>query len=210
MYRLVARSPAAPLLKLPRIERARRRVTATEMTGADVVKIVHLLTDAGIDTWLAGGWACDALLGQQTRFHADLDIVVADTDRQRALDVLKADGFSAFAAFNIGQATSVVELVDRVRLRRVGLHLVTTEASGDGGWAASLRASMQALGMDTTELFAVGAVIGHEMLCLSAPVLMAMHTGHELDVKNRRDVELLRRRFSLPAPPGCETTPAAN
>jgi hypothetical protein len=30
----------------------------------------------GIDLWLDGGWGVDALLGEQTRLHDDLDIVL--------------------------------------------------------------------------------------------------------------------------------------
>lgn len=37
------------------------------MTGSDVVEVFNALKDAGVDVWLDGGWAVDALLGKQTR-----------------------------------------------------------------------------------------------------------------------------------------------
>ena len=46
------------------------------MRGSDVVDIVNVLQRAGVDVWLDGGWAVDALVGKQTRQHEDLDVVV--------------------------------------------------------------------------------------------------------------------------------------
>lgn len=46
------------------------------MSAADVVGFVKLLREYGIEPCLDGGWGVDALLGRQTRLHADLDIAV--------------------------------------------------------------------------------------------------------------------------------------
>ena len=53
----------------------------------DVVEIVSLFEDAGMLVVIDGGWAVDALLGQQTRVHEDLDVAVlhADVPKMRAL-----------------------------------------------------------------------------------------------------------------------------
>ena len=39
-----------------------------------LLAVVGLLEADGIDVWLDGGWGVDALLGQQTREHDDLDL----------------------------------------------------------------------------------------------------------------------------------------
>ena len=46
------------------------------MTDKDVIKVVGRLERAGLNFWLDGGWGVDALLGEQTRDHSDLDMVV--------------------------------------------------------------------------------------------------------------------------------------
>jgi len=46
-----------------------------EMPAASLVDLLQLFESAGIEVWLDGGWAVDALLGEQTRPHKDVDIV---------------------------------------------------------------------------------------------------------------------------------------
>jgi Aminoglycoside-2''-adenylyltransferase len=45
-----------------------------EMTAADVVTLMRALDADAVQVCLSGGWAIDALLGAQTRRHADLDL----------------------------------------------------------------------------------------------------------------------------------------
>ena len=42
------------------------------MDSAEVVALYTELETKGIATWLDGGWGVDALLGRQTRSHADV------------------------------------------------------------------------------------------------------------------------------------------
>ena len=46
------------------------------MSGGDVVALLRLLAEHRIDVWVDGGWGVDALLGEQTRPHSDVDIAV--------------------------------------------------------------------------------------------------------------------------------------
>ena len=55
------------------------------MEPDDLVALLDDLDASGAAYWLDGGWGVDALLGEQTRAHADVDLVVsrADLDRVR-------------------------------------------------------------------------------------------------------------------------------
>ena len=53
------------------------------MRAQDVLEIVAYLDAAGVRVWLDGGWGVDALLGEQTRPHKDLDIVVEQGSTNR-------------------------------------------------------------------------------------------------------------------------------
>jgi lincosamide nucleotidyltransferase A/C/D/E len=44
-----------------------------EMTAQDAIEIVQLFEQNAIEVYVDGGWGVDALLGKQTRTHADLD-----------------------------------------------------------------------------------------------------------------------------------------
>ena len=49
----------------------------------DLLPVHQLLTDAGVPHWFAGGWAIDLFVGQVTRAHADIDVLVLDRDVER-------------------------------------------------------------------------------------------------------------------------------
>jgi len=49
---------------------------APEMSASASLALVQLMGQNGIDVCLDGGWAVDALLGEQTRRHAGLDIAI--------------------------------------------------------------------------------------------------------------------------------------
>lgn len=207
LYRLIERSPARVLLQLPAVEQARRRATATTMSGADTVEMIGILSAAGIPSWLSGGWGCDALLGEQTRLHADIDIVVDKANRPAAITLLERHGFVPSVSFEADLRVSVVELIDRGRRRRIGLHFVDADANGSAGWRAVLGAAIPAIGIDADGLFTTGTVAGHELPCLSAAALLALHTGYEPTNTDRQDVRRLCARFALPAPPGYASLP---
>ena len=61
-----------------------------EMTAADVIEIVRLFRQNNIDVCVDGGWGVDALLGRQTRTHADLDIAMPHSDAAKIRAVLEA------------------------------------------------------------------------------------------------------------------------
>ena len=46
------------------------------MTSDKVLDLYNWLNENNIAVWIDGGWCVDALLGRQTREHADLDIAV--------------------------------------------------------------------------------------------------------------------------------------
>ena len=50
------------------------------MTAGDATALLGGLAEHGVDACVGGGWAVDALLGTQTREHADLDLWVPALD----------------------------------------------------------------------------------------------------------------------------------
>jgi lincosamide nucleotidyltransferase A/C/D/E len=63
----------------------------------DAARVLDLLADLealGIQIWLDGGWAVDALLGEQTRPHDDLDLVSRLEDSAQIEKALGARGYT--------------------------------------------------------------------------------------------------------------------
>lgn len=67
--------------------------TRNAMPADDGLTFVNLCEKLGIDVWIDGGWAVDALLGEQTRPHGDLDVVIQHTDVALLRDALGARGY---------------------------------------------------------------------------------------------------------------------
>ena len=59
----------------------------------DVLETVQLLEKAEINVWLDGGWGVDALLGEQTRIHDDVDIVIQEKDIPKLRKLLEAKSY---------------------------------------------------------------------------------------------------------------------
>lgn len=53
--------------------------------------VAHVMRPRGVWWAVAGGWAIDLWLGEQTREHHDLEVVVARTDQLAVHDVLRTD-----------------------------------------------------------------------------------------------------------------------
>ena len=46
------------------------------MSAEAVIEAMTVLRAAGITAWIGGGWGIDALVGEQTRVHRDLDLAI--------------------------------------------------------------------------------------------------------------------------------------
>ena len=64
-----------------------------EMTAEDVIAFVQLLNQQDIEVFIDGGWGVDALLGEQMRPHADLDIALEHKDVLQVRALLEARGY---------------------------------------------------------------------------------------------------------------------
>src|ERR1019366_7462689 len=65
----------------------------TRMSGDVVVQLLQLFAQNGIDVVVDGGWGVDALLGEQTRPHGDLDIALQHEDVPKICALLEAHGY---------------------------------------------------------------------------------------------------------------------
>ena len=63
------------------------------VSAEDVIHLYKLLSNHGIQVWLNGGWGVDALFGEQTRPHKDLDMFVLVNDVNHLCELLSLKGY---------------------------------------------------------------------------------------------------------------------
>ncbi len=160
------------------------------------MEIVDRLSAAGGRVWLDGGWGVDALIGQQTRDHEDLDLVIPLSGSDVARRTLTALGFE------LAEDESTLCFVARdAGDRRVDVHTV---AFDDEGGALQRQEDGTLWRYPPEGFFGVGRVDGSEVACLSAEVQVLCHLSYEPDETDHRDMRLLAasRGMTLPQPYG--------
>jgi len=163
------------------------------MDAARVLGILSHLEGNGISAWLDGGWAIDALLGKQTRPHDDLDLVSRLEDSTRIEEALGERGY----VLAHGAPPQSFELVDSDG-HQVDVHPASFRPNGD-------RLYRMADGEDWVYPAAGfrgrGLVLGREVPCLTAEVVMISHTtGYALDDAHQQDVRALSEHYGIALP----------
>ena len=165
-----------------------------EFAAADVIDSLDTLSAAGVDAWVDGGWGVDALLGEQTRAHADLDLALPTRQWARAHEALHAQSFTVVRRDGLHN----VVLLDR-RGRLVDLHAFddTTTVVGIDGieYHGPDGLAYEAGGFD-----GVGLIAGRSVACMSAAFQVRSHTGYDVDDDDWHDVRHLHERFGLLIP----------
>lgn len=159
------------------------------MNERDAVALLRRAERRGIDVWLDGGWGVDALLGEQTRPHDDLDVFVKRCDESAFVDLLEGDGFRQVSRAFTEKDHSAWEAADG---RVVDLHVF--ELAEDG--------SLVFLGeaYPARAFSGWGIVGGMEVRCIPPAEQVAFHVGYKFDEDDVHDVRLLCERFDLSVP----------
>ena len=168
------------------------RTPCRAMSAEELVQILGDLAGAGVETWLDGGWGVDALLGEQTREHDDVDFVLSLEHVPGLIETLARRGFVVVD----GELDSNFVLHDGTGLQ-VDVHPVRFDARGDGVYR---KVNGEHWTYPAAGFRGRGAVLGRPVRCLTPEVQVLCHAGYELDDDDRRDLGLLAERFGVEVP----------
>lgn len=161
------------------------------MQQNDVLAIVDALDRAEVRYWIAGGWGIDALVGEGTRAHADLDLCIDAEDEAGAIAELEGIGFEV----SLDLRPVRFAMKDYPGLE-VDIHPVKFEGGGSGVQAGPDGTTF----VYPADAFAYGT-IGHRRLpCLSAVQQVRFHSGYERQAKDLADLAVLRDRLGMDIP----------
>ena len=162
------------------------------MNADQVLDALDRLLAAGVPAWIGGGWGVDALVGEPTRPHADLDLAVDAGHEGRAIRALRGAGFRIVEDH---RPTRFVMRTDDGRT--VDLHPVDFAGPGPG---VQLVPGGRPF-LYPADGFTDGRIAGRVVPCLTAVQQLRFHLGYPPAAKDRHDMRLLRDRLGLAVPP---------
>ncbi|QZL06895.1 amino acid transporter [Streptomyces sp. BHT-5-2] len=166
------------------------------MNESDVLEVLDLLKSAGAAAWVDGGWGVDALIGEVTRTHADLDLVVLLDQLDVARDALFEAGFTQVLRDWLPTALAIADSAGR----EIDLHPVL--GSSEGGEQF----------LPDGERFhypapVTGTIGGRRVPCVDAATQVRCHLGYEPTDKDRQDMARLHASTGVELPLDYMPTP---
>ncbi|MFD4034525.1 nucleotidyltransferase domain-containing protein [Streptomyces sp. NPDC058637] len=159
------------------------------MSRNDVLTILALLRGAGAGVVIAGGWGIDALLGEETREHRDLDLLHVREQEPVVVEALVSAGYTETldwrpARFVLSHPSGL----------EIDLHPL--EFAPDG---SALQSSL-----DPAEpfrypasCFVTGTIGTTTVRCISAEQQVRFHQGYEPAERDVLDMARLKGRFGI-------------
>ncbi len=164
------------------------------MEADSVIDLLDELAARDVDPCVGGGWGVDALLGEQTRPHSDLDLWIPAASFEHAIVAFVHAGVDRLYPWGDDRPWNFV-LHDGAS-RRVDLHLYEPLADGVFHYG----------GVEFGETFPIealsgcGLIGGRTVRCESAAWSLRWHTGYTARVEDRHDMALLCTRFDFDLP----------
>ncbi len=159
-----------------------------DMSGDDVVQLLQLFDQHGTRVVVDGGWGVDALLGEQTRVHADLDIALEHKDVPKLRALLEARGYKDVPRDDTRDCTFVM---GDEHGHEVDFHSYTFDTQGKLVFGVEY---------PLDSLTGTGSIQGYPVICISAEWMVKFHSGYELDEHDYYDVSALCERFGIALP----------
>ena len=171
------------------------------------LRIYQLLVENGIRVWICGGWGIDALLGEHTRPHHDLDVLLWLDDVPRMCALMARHGYTFKDVWEENR------WVTDVRNNKIATAFILHDQSGDEIDVHALRldesgnavAAWEVAGgfaLTREELAGVGQVAGVTVQTVAPAKQMRMHSGYVIPEKQYSDLEGLHKKFGVDYPPG--------
>jgi lincosamide nucleotidyltransferase A/C/D/E len=159
-----------------------------EMSGEAAVQLLQLFARSGIDVVVDGGWGVDALLGEQTRPHGDLDIAVEHKYVLKLRTLLESRGYKDVPRDDTRDCNFVM---GDDQGHEVDFHSYTFDAHGKLIFGVEY---------PLDSLTGRGSILDYPVKCISPEWMVKFHSGYALDEDDYWDVSVLCKRFGIVLP----------
>ena len=165
-----------------------------ELTLRDLIPHLELFDELELDIWIDGGWGVDALLGEQTRPHADLDFLIEKADSKRLLVAIRELGFVEVHTDDRTDWNFVMGSPDG---KNFDFHVLVRKAGGNYEYGPPANPVI----VTAESIAGTGTIGGNTVRCPSAKFLIDSHTGYGLKESDIRYVTALSEKFGVPLHP---------
>ena len=158
------------------------------MTSETVLSLYNRFRENGITVWIDGGWGVDALLGEQTREHADLDIAVHRKDNEQLRQLLESDGYEKEPRYDSSEFMYVMK---NKTGESVDIHVFEYDDNGKNTYGI-----LYPFG----SLTGTGMIDGQQVNCIDPQWQFQFKTGYKPKEKDIHDVRTLIGKFGFELP----------
>ena len=158
------------------------------MPASTVRSLLHLLEQNNIEVHVDGGWGVDALLGEQTRNHEDLDIAVPHKYVAKLRELLAGHGYEEVPRPDSWECNFVLS---DAQGHLIDVHSYTFDEHGNNIFGVAY---------EPRHLTGAGTINGHPVRTIPPDIMVEFHTGYEVDEDDYRDVKALCQRFGIALP----------
>lgn len=158
------------------------------MEQEEVLALYQLLADHGIEVWIDGGWGIDALIGEQSRPHGDLDLAVRHDDVEELREVLHARGYEAVER---ADTRPWMFVLGDEHGNEVDVHSFTFDEHGQ---------SIYGVAYPAASLTGVGSLGDQTVRCIAAEWAVKFHVAYTPRAVDRHDLNLLHERLGIDVP----------
>ena len=130
------------------------------MAPVEIIDVYTSLENFGVEIWIDGGWGVDALLGEQTRPHKDLDIAIQQKHVVALREFLHAQ---SYREIKLEDARPWNFVLGDENGREIDVHVVVLDDRGNGIYGPSEKGEMY----PAASLTGTGKIQGKKVRCIS-------------------------------------------
>ena len=161
------------------------------MAPGKVLELYNWLNDNGIVVWIDGGWGVDALLGRQTREHADLDIAVHRKDNAPLRRLFESKGYREEKRDDSSEFMYVMKNETGECVDMIDVHVFEYDENGK---------NIYGIEYPFGSLTGTGSIDGQEVNCIEPAFMFRFKTGYEPKEKDLQDIRALAEKFGFTLP----------
>jgi lincosamide nucleotidyltransferase A/C/D/E len=157
------------------------------MTASEVLRLYEELELRGITVWIDGGWCVDALLGRQTRTHADLDIAVERRFADQLEQLLLSRGYQRKTGDRASAWNYSLEQQGRV----VDVHVFEFDKNGKNVYGVEY---------PFASLSGEGVILQSKVRCVGPKWMFKFKTAYPPGEKDLQDIQALATKYGFEIP----------